>query len=239
MPLAATRNQRVPRYAIGFDGTDDYASIPNSNVFNVDYVSVEALVMFPILPSEHGEHGAFWHRGPAKILYSVLGHKTYNKFQFLARVNDTLYGVFSDTEIERSKWYHVVGTYDGSYIRLYVNTVKESELGVSGVLDKYDQYSYIGYILGTDYLNGLIAYIRVYNRALTENEIRYNYYHPEDPIRPGLVLWLQAAPEYVGSVWKDISGYGNDAALYGPTLEQVVKVPVLIGAAVRNLAAVR
>jgi hypothetical protein len=37
-------------------------------------------------------------------------------------------GVYGTTELEQGEWYHVVGTYDGEFMKLYVNGVAEEEL---------------------------------------------------------------------------------------------------------------
>jgi len=68
------------------------------------------------------------------------------------------------------------------------------------------------------YLHGYATQILAYNRRLEPWEIAYNYHNPKNPIRKGLVLWLD--PDSVsGSTWADKSGNGNDGTIHGATLK--------------------
>jgi hypothetical protein len=73
-------------------------------------------------------------------------------------------------------WYHIVGTYDGTTITLYINTVSTrtqasaGTVGSSGlgihIMRRWDSGNYWG---------GRISVVRIYNRALTSTEITANY----------------------------------------------------------------
>jgi hypothetical protein len=72
----------------------------------------------------------------------------------------------------------------------------------------------------------------VYSRALEDSEIQWNYLYPDNPIRNGLVLWLQASPENIRDIdgdgvpeWVDLSGNNNHGKVYGAGLVQLVKPP--------------
>ncbi len=41
-------------------------------------------------------------------------------------------GVYGTTELEMGEWYHIAGTYDGEFMKLYVNGIAEEELLDSG-----------------------------------------------------------------------------------------------------------
>jgi hypothetical protein len=70
--------------------------------------------------------------------------------------------------------------------------------------------------------NVAVWQVLVYNRALSDAEIAQLYSNPTNPIRDGLVLWLQADPAYIqGSTWIDLSGNGNNATLYNAQLIQL------------------
>ena len=71
--------------------------------------------------------------------------------------------------------------------------------------------------------NVAVWQVLVYNRALSDSEIAQLYSNPTNPIRDGLVLWLQADPAYIqGSTWVDLSGNGNNATLNNAQLVQLV-----------------
>ena len=70
--------------------------------------------------------------------------------------------------------------------------------------------------------NVAVWQVLVYNRALSDAEIAQLYSNPTNPIRDGLVLWLQADPAYIhGNTWLDLSGHGNNATLYNAQLIQL------------------
>jgi len=75
----------------------------------------------------------------------------------------------------------------------------------------------------SSFSNVAVWQVLVYNRALSDSEIAQLYSNPTNPIRDGLVLWLQADPAYIqGSTWIDLSGNGNNATLYNVQLVQLV-----------------
>jgi len=73
-------------------------------------------------------------------------------------------------------------------------------------------------------LQGAIASVLIYSRALSQSEILHNYRNPNNPVRDGLVLWLDAR-SVSGSTWYDLSGYGNHGTIYGATQVSLFNPP--------------
>lgn len=116
-----------------------------------------------------------------------------NKEQFCFNVADTNHGVnfglktkdnykvypHEDTVIYKNgNWNHYVGTYDGSYARLYVNGRMVSSYRTSGPIEVFEQNFEIGRIAGGQptcatayYFTGNIDDVGMWNRALTVAEI--------------------------------------------------------------------
>ncbi len=75
-----------------------------------------------------------------------------------------------------NNWYHIVGTYDGANLKLYVNnsnvvttantTVVQANTGGFRLMRRWDN---------PDYWGGRLAIYRVYNRAITASEVSQNY----------------------------------------------------------------
>lgn len=83
--------------------------------------------------------------------------------------------VKSTTQLEVGKWIHVVGTYDGSNLRLYRNGNLEATTSTSGNAGANEEFR-IGRLTSSFYAaNDVIDEVLVYNRVLTSQEIRKMY----------------------------------------------------------------
>lgn len=235
MPLDRERIlPRLPPRALSFDGVDDYVSVPASASFaNIIEITIEAFI------SRLGDGTGGYQKIAGTYSYSPYGGyalfyaRESQKIRFYTR--DTTSGYYvEDTEIiPTNRWIHYVGTYSNGTLKLYRDaTIIASSTGnYTPILTDFEigawvQFSY--------YFNGYIGFVRIYNRALSDDEIMYNYLHPGDPVRDGLVLWLHwDSIDITNSLWKDKTYYGNDATIYGAT-EQVFTQDV-----VRRLTPVR
>lgn len=79
-------------------------------------------------------------------------------------------------------WYHIVGTYDGSKLSIYVNGAIQGAVAVStSILEDYGQDVYFGKynnLIGGNieaYLPGTIDKICIYERGLSEQEVNALY----------------------------------------------------------------
>ena len=73
-------------------------------------------------------------------------------------------------------WIQVVGTYDGATKKIYVNGVLKNSSAQTGVLGSPGGTPKIGTYQGTNYcMSGKIGDVKIYNRALTADEITTNF----------------------------------------------------------------
>lgn len=88
----------------------------------------------------------------------------------------TLMDITSTTTVTAANWYHVSGTYSGSEMRLYINGVLERSVAKFGAIfnsseslriGRYGYYSHPCY--------GTIDEVAIWNRALSESEIKLLY----------------------------------------------------------------
>ena len=79
--------------------------------------------------------------------------------------------------ISLNTWYHYVGTYNGNSVVAYINGASVGSGSTSGQLIAATNNFSIGYnpSYGGDYVTGTINNIRLYNRALSQNEILILY----------------------------------------------------------------
>jgi hypothetical protein len=209
--------------ALYFDGVDDYVSLTRklfSGVYNTFTFDVW------VFPLRFDRGVCVLHR--AGFNDQGLVPSSPNRFFFLVMSGGVRYELYSGT-VTAGFWYNVVGSYDGSTQKIYVDGVLRNSRALK--VDVNWDLNYIGTFIGVNeptkpwssYLNGYIARVLVYSRALTDSEVVHNMLNPNSPIRDGLVLWLDArACDVSRNICYDLSGNNNHGTIYGA---QVVTLP--------------
>ncbi len=91
--------------------------------------------------------------------------------------------VVGETGIEDGRWHHILGTYDGEKMRLYVDGLLDGTVPASGSIRANDFEVCIGQsaqnLLNRQW-NGLTADVRVYDRALSSGEVIELFYSRDD-----------------------------------------------------------
>jgi len=196
---------------------ESYVEVPSSPVFaSINAVTVEAMVRpidfrppayYPDIVSFIGSDGNTYSRLESRLNYEVSFHV----------VNTDGVGRYASEQWKNvpdggwNKWNHIFGTYDpeSGEICLYGNgsLLKTATLG--GDLYPVDRFKIaVGWGMSQ-----IVAFVRIYNRVLSEDEIQKNMKHYDNPVRDGLVLWLPFT-ENMGVIAKDRSDYGNHARLH-------------------------
>jgi hypothetical protein len=111
--------------------------------------------------------------------YGILAYEPDGKIYYQNWTGGTNYYVGWDSGVwQANTWYNFTATYDGSYDRIYTNGELDcTPHAHTGPLDNKDINFSIGYRLGQNerYTNGKIGPTAVYNRALSADEVLYNY----------------------------------------------------------------
>jgi hypothetical protein len=159
--------------------TNEYASILNSASLNTDYITVEYVLShthkvhaYPIInKSSENVDGRFWRFG-------VSNANNFSYYWWAEIGEEVYYDIGANTGFTNDI-YHLVGTYDGQALSMFVNGVKQSDTeSVVGTLynnggdieiarNKF--YSPDRYASHKSYM------ARIYNRALSQNEINVNF----------------------------------------------------------------
>ena len=121
------------------------------------------------------------------------------KFVNISGVN---YDNYTGQKVQPDTWFHVVGTYDGNYIKAYLNGKLIFTYAVTGVLT----LSSTNFQAGSN-LTGNLSSIFACNRALTANEVMQLYTN-NSPINNMQIYW--PFNEGSGLTALDISGTGNN-----------------------------
>jgi hypothetical protein len=169
-----------------FDGVDDYVEVPDSDALKPANVTVEAWIKFDGLDSQTsgtapvGDQYLVFkkntrvgnHEGYALVKSRINGIDVFRfgiaSAQGLQRVANSTNGIVT------GRFYYVVGSYDGQYVRLYIDGVLVAEETATFPLDYGNRPVFIGTSgeeIHDGKLNGAIDEVALYNRALTASEI--------------------------------------------------------------------
>jgi hypothetical protein len=139
----------------------------------------------------------------------------------------TFYSATYTSSPSDGTWYHLVGTWDGSNLKLYVNGTLQATTPVTLTPDTSSSVLQIGTFPNasgtpTGYWDGMIDDVRVYNRAITATEVS-TLYSGSNSVISGLEgYWPLDEGPSVNSVL-DKSGNGNNGTLEGTTLPALSK----------------
>ena len=166
--------QGVWQGALLFDGTDDYITLPN--IINpVDgALSMTAWVyggMGQAVFAQSAESGTARKWMHVSVARGIL------QTQLTDGQADALDGYYA---FQKNKWYHVALVWDGKRRKLYVNgeqIIKDTE-DLAGPLESFEGEYYIGtgsYGIGYSTFDGAMDDLKIYNQALSEQEIANMY----------------------------------------------------------------
>ena len=171
--------------ALEFNGTTDYLLITDDiKAAKLPKREMTAEVwVYPKHFIEWGGYlGAFQDNGGFEKGW-VLG--TYWQFSFAvstdgANDGDGILTYLKAPAFDMNQWYHVVGTYDGKMMTIYVNGKPEGTSDVqSGDIHYPDNLFFILGVYKDDNENfphmGMLDEVRLYDRALSEDEVLQNY----------------------------------------------------------------
>jgi hypothetical protein len=247
MPLKPLRDPlRIFRYAMYFDGVDDYVLVPNNPVFSG--LNTITVMVFLNWLGTYGQVAIAKHANIAGRREWMIYVSLYT-YRWGWQVFDDTAGTFSETfgSLPAPRLAHLTGVYNNGYQAIYENASLVSTRTTNIIVRSTTEPMNIG-MRGDrrNYFNGYIYYVMLYTRALSSNEIAWNYNYPNNPVKNGLVLWLQADPQYIRDIdndgvleWIDLSGNGNHGKIYGATLVQLIKTPARVLTPARALTPVR
>ncbi|GEM_PF-3315412 len=177
----AVLSQGASGQAYSFDGIDDYIEIGNSESLNLtSKFTISAWVY--LKPQATTYPGIFWKNDTIILRYCPAELSIVNDFQGFVRIGTILeprvqFGPYPDY----NKWYHVAMTYDSTKsennLELYMNGELKSQENRTGRVDDLPGNYYIGryYSVPSNYFNGTIDEVKVWNYALSREAIKSEY----------------------------------------------------------------
>jgi len=162
-------------HGLRFDGSNDYINSGNDESLNItDEITIEAWVK-PIITGQHGIIGGSSSYGGSYQLYLRNQTNAMVGFWF----NDgTQRKTLIRGNVQNNVWTHIVAVYDGVNMIIYINGIPYSGTPITGTETvNYDgvKIGYIPWVALPNYFNGIIDEVRIYNRALSDEEIKASY----------------------------------------------------------------
>ncbi len=162
--------------ALALDGTNDYVTLGTPAALNTPYTSIAAWVN--ITNPTDGNSREIYSR-PNSSNNGTVGLRkdaTNNFFQFQVRLDGTESTTRLATGITTAStgWHHIVGTYDGSTMKLYVDGKEDASTTIAGTID-IDSLGSIAvgrHPTSINYFSGLLDDVRIYSYALTPAQVR-------------------------------------------------------------------
>jgi Concanavalin A-like lectin/glucanases superfamily/Secretion system C-terminal sorting domain len=198
--------------ALDFDGSDDYVSITSDASLNNNTFSVEFWVKLDDTPSswdgiiDKGRYssgdewyfltvdGASYAPGALTIIFGVQG----------------LGELWLD--LGDNNWHHVVGTYDGSEMKAYLDGVQQGSVSASPYTATTNAIRIGENLNGSNNANIHLDEVRIWSDARTATEIRENMMKPLSGDESGLVAYY-TFDNTSGTVLQDFSGNDNNGTL--------------------------
>ncbi len=164
--------------ALAFDGAGDWLDCASHSGLDIgDAVSMTAWIQVAAMGIDH-KVGGNQDNANGGYKMSIFSNNRV-EFEIRTAANNAVLNrnAPGGTVLETDAWHHVTGVYsfDGGYIRTYVNGVLDRELVTASELGISPGRMRIGcepFNTGSYHFDGIIDDVRVYDHALTEEEIR-------------------------------------------------------------------
>ncbi len=220
--------------ALTFNGTSTYVSVPNNASLNADSaITVEAWINANAWATNIwqgtivGKDG--WGSGEAgyNLRCGANGSLSFN-----IGTTTSWKEAASTSVMATGRWYHVAGTFDGAFIRLYINGMLMDSTAYSGLIlsSTYDvNIGRIPYTAGGQRIfNGKIDQVRIWRDAVSQNDLRTWMCNKNLTSHPNLsrLMAYWNLDEGAGSTVADLSGNGNTGTLVSGPVWGVSGAPI-------------
>jgi len=163
---------RLREHSLNLDGSG-YAEVPDAD--NLDVTSTITLECWVKWNTEDGK-GLLAKWGGSNSLRSYIIEKTTNGLKFKIRVDGLGTYIAESGSITGTDWKHITCVYNGSNQTIYVDSsVSGTPESNTGAINSSNTNVEIGSAEGSNYYSELIDDVRIYNRALSSDEVEQNH----------------------------------------------------------------
>ncbi|GAB3876197.1 hypothetical protein GCM10028824_33470 [Hymenobacter segetis] len=206
-----------PGNALAFNGTNNYVTVAHNAAFNLTTtITLEGWVNTNSTAEQYITTKA------EDSWYLALNgnNAAAGRASFLLNGPSAAGGwLYGRTNLADGRWHYVVGTYDGSTLRLYVDGVLDNSRAATGAVLTGTSAVAIGMRNGQAYWNGLLDEVRIWSVARTAAQVQAAYLNQPAAPQAGLVAaynfdhGTNAGSNATFTTLTDQSGNGNDGTL--------------------------
>lgn len=158
-----------------FDGTTNYATFGDDpSIGDISYCTVDAWVYYDAYVGNGGSqtYSVVTHKGTP---WTWLMENPSNKGRIRFTIGGSDVNCSDPDTHPLNTWMHWVGIYDGSNMKFYRDGVLKNTVAKTGALANNTIAATLGQYSGSYRMNGKIGSVKIYNRALSAEEVLQNY----------------------------------------------------------------
>ena len=217
-------------YSVDFDGTNDYVDLGTSSSLNPSssltlstwiYLNGSGTGSLPTIYSSSKDSAGS--AGGIALAY------TASKIRFYLDTTGSSGWVYAETDSSPNtgQWYHVLGTWNGSTVTLYVNGSAQTTTASASTIGYNTDFPATIGRYSSNYFQGLVDEVALFNTALSSSDITaiYNSGVPADISSLNPVGWWRMGDiaNGTGTTITDQGSGGNNGTLTnGPTFSTTV-----------------
>jgi len=167
--------------SLNFDGINNYVEVADSTSLDItNQITVEGWIKLNSFSQRSTIAGRWRDINDINERGYLLTVSTDGSPMFYISTTGANYPKAGASPLSTGQWYHLIGTYDGVNIKLYVNGVLSATTPQVGNIYLNNESLLIGANDGwggttRKFTNGLIDEVKIYNRALSSQEILEHY----------------------------------------------------------------
>ncbi|MCD6274529.1 MAG: LamG domain-containing protein, partial [Candidatus Aenigmarchaeota archaeon] len=205
-----------------FDGVDDYVEVPDDDSLDItDEITVEVWIKHF---SRTDTNPRIVVKQPVNYAYLIWFDNANDQIGFrIRRDSDLTHNSAFASHTPDNTWHHFVGTYDGTYIKIYKDGILKDSVSFPGTIHITDGNLVIGGRQdGSQQFNGTIDELRIYNKSLSAEEVKQRYLstrarYYDDSLVLAMNFNNNSAIGENSTKAVDISKYGNNGTIHGAT----------------------
>jgi hypothetical protein len=162
--------------ALDFEGSSNYLDLESSEDLDLETITISSWIYLNGDGDTSSGLNAIISKQKNANGYRLAYRNETELFEFSVWSSETNSVAYTDT-VSQNQWYHVVGTFDGTYSKIFINgTEMTSGEPLNGGIN-YDPTNLLfgKYLTSNHYFNGTLDEVMIFNRALDILEIQAIY----------------------------------------------------------------